>query len=865
MTGQRVSHYEVADKIGEGGMGVVWKARDIHLERWVALKTLPAQFVADESRRTRFLREARAASALNHAHIVTIHDFIDAGGTYFLVMEHIEGKSLDCLIPRRGLRLPELLRIAIPAADALASAHKAGIVHRDVKPGNILVSNQGKVKVLDFGLAKRIDEIPLSEGETTRTCLQETEEGVAIGTVAYMSPEQAQGKAVDARSDIFSFGAMLYEMATGERAFQGDSKLSTLSAVLKDEPKPAADMPRELTKIISRCLRKDPERRLQSMADLRLALEELKEESESGAHLEQPAAAPHRIVRLAWLAIPIIAAIVASGFWLWKRRQAELQPQPIAFSPKPLTTYAGTESTPTLSPDGNQVAFSWDGESQDNVDIYVRLIAGGAPLRLTTARERDFAPAWSPDGASIAFLRTRSQATAGVYLTSPLGGAEREIGEAYVDLILGAGIAWTPDSKRVIIARKPEGEPRPSLFTLDVETREIALLISRPPDVYQDTQLTYSPDGRSFVFVRSRGSNAQELYFVSGGGEPKPLNRVEFSFGGLTWTPDSSEIVYSTPSEIQRLRVDEAGATPRTVAAIAGVQGLILSRSGRLVYSVNTFDTNLYLLDVDRPGSQARIIASSTRAESHPQISPDGSRIAFASDRSGAQEIWIAGVDGSTPTRLTALGGQAAHSPAWSPDGKRIAFSGLKSGNRDIYVIDANGGGLHRLTDDALEEGRPMWSRDGRFLYYYSLRGGRSNTLRLPVEGGQPVQITRNGGHRAWESPDGSSLFIEKAETPGLFRARLDGSGETMLLPDVLVGGCSLSRDGIFYVPRGDTLPLPILFHDLRTGAARQVGRIEKPVARQSNYLSASWDGKRLVWSQRDSSTADLMLVENFR
>ena len=290
MTGQTVSHYEIADKIGEGGMGVVWKARDIHLDRWVALKTLPAQFVADESRRTRFLREARAASALNHAHIVTIHDFVDAGGNYFLVMEHIEGKSLDCLIPRKGLRLPELLRIAIPAADALAAAHKAGIVHRDVKPGNILVPNQGKVKILDFGLAKRIDEVPLSEGETTRTSLQETEEGVVIGTVAYMSPEQAQGKPVDARSDIFSFGAMLYEMATGERAFQGDSKLSTLSAVLKDEPKPGADMPRELAKIISRCLRKDPERRLQSMADLRLALEELKEESESGALLEQPAA-----------------------------------------------------------------------------------------------------------------------------------------------------------------------------------------------------------------------------------------------------------------------------------------------------------------------------------------------------------------------------------------------------------------------------------------------------------------------------------------------------------------------------------------------------------------------------------------------
>ena len=864
MTGQTISHYELAEKIGEGGMGVVWKARDIHLDRWVALKTLPAPFVADESRRTRFLREARAASALNHAHIITIHDFVDAGGSYFLVMEYIEGKSLDCLIPRKGLRLPELLRIAIPAADALAAAHKAGIVHRDVKPGNILVPNHGNVKILDFGLAKRIDETPAGEGETTRTWLQETEEGVVIGTVAYMSPEQAQGKPVDARSDIFSFGAMLYEMATGERAFRGDSKLSTLSAVLKDEPKPAAEMPRELAKIISRCLRKDPERRLQSMADLRLALEELKEESESGALLVQPAAASHRTTRIAWLAISVIAAIIASGLWLWKRNQPEPAAQPVAFSPKPLTAYAGSETGPTLSPDGNQVAFSWNGETQENVDIYVRLIAGGAPLRLTTDMARDIAPAWSPDGASIAFLRIRRDATAAVYLVSPLGGAEREIGEAFFDLLLGSSISWTPDSKRVIIARQPEGEPRPSLFTLDVQSLEIKPLIPRTPDVYSDTQLTYSPDGRSFAFIRFRGANTQELYIAAGGGEPKPLNRREVLFGGLTWTPDSEEIVYSTPTEIQRLRVDKAGTAPRTVAAIAGVRGLNLSRSGRLVYSVNSVDQNLYVLDVDRAGSPARIIASSTLPESHPQISPDGSRIAFASYRSGTQEIWIAGIDGSPPTQLTTLGG-LAHSPAWSSDGKRIAFSCLKSRNRDIYVVNANGAGLHRLTDDAFEQGRPMWSRDGLSVYYYSLRGGRSEIWRQPVEGGQAVQVTRNTGHRAWESADAASLFIEKFQTPGLFRARLDGSGETMLLPDALYGGCSLSRDGIFYVPRGDVLPLSMLFHDLRTGASRRVGRIEKAVSRGNNYISASWDGKRLVWSQIDSSTADLMLVENFQ
>ncbi len=864
MTGQTVSHYKIAEKIGEGGMGEVWKARDIHLDRWVALKTLPAEFVANESRRTRFLREARAASALNHPHIVTIHDFVDAGGSYFLVMEYIEGKPLDGLIPRKGLRLPELLRIAIPAADALAAAHKAGVVHRDVKPGNILVANDGPVKVLDFGLAKRMDQALPSEQEATRTMQQQTEEGAILGTVAYMSPEQAQGKPVDTRTDIFSFGAMLYEMATGERAFHGDSKVSTLSAVLKDEPKPPGDLPRDLVKIITRCLRKNPDRRMQSMADVKLALEELKEESESGA-LDQPGvAAPHRTKRLAWLAIPVIAAVAAGGLWLGNRSQPAPQ-QPAAFNPKPLTTYAGNEFNPTLSPDGNQVAFSWSGESQDNDDIYVRLVAGGAPLRLTTDPARDIAAAWSPDGTSIAFLRRRGNTTAGVYLVSPLGGAEREIGEAYDDVNLGARIGWTPDSKRVVIARMPQGEPRPSLFTLDVETREIKLLLQRPPDVYMDAQLTYSPDGRSFAFIRSHGSNTQEIYVAAGGSAPKAVTGKDVYFTGLAWTPDSGEIVYATGRGFQRLRVDKPGAAPKTVAAIAGANGLVLSRSGRLVYSVSSADLNLYLLELDRPGAQARMIASSTRRESHPQISPDGSRIALSSNRSGEEEIWIAGVDGSPPTRLTTLGG-SAHSPAWSPDGKRIAFTGLKSGNRDVYVIDASGGGLRRLTDDSFEQGRPMWSRDGRSLYFYSLRGGRSETWKMPADGGQAAQITRNGGHRTWESADASSLFIEKfALAPGLFRTWLDGSAETLLLPDAVYGGCSLSRDGVFYVPRGDALPLAIMFHDLRTGASRQVGRIEKPVQRQTNYLSASWDGKRLVWSQIDSTSADLMLVENFR
>jgi len=271
MSPRPISHYQILDKLGEGGMGVVWKARDSRLNRLVAIKTLRADKMADADRKRRFIQEAQAASALNHPNIVTIHDIASENGTDFIVMEYVEGKTLGQLIPRRGMRLDEVLRYAIQIAEGLAKAHAAGIVHRDLKPGNIMVTPEGRVKLLDFGLAKLTEPAEPGEDERTRTMAVQSEEGSIVGTAAYMSPEQAESKPVDARSDIFSFGAVLYEMATGIRAFQGDSKLSTLSAVLRENPKPpsqvVSEIPRELDRIVSRCLRKDPARRFQATPD----------------------------------------------------------------------------------------------------------------------------------------------------------------------------------------------------------------------------------------------------------------------------------------------------------------------------------------------------------------------------------------------------------------------------------------------------------------------------------------------------------------------------------------------------------------------------------------------------------------------
>jgi serine/threonine protein kinase len=258
MVGKVLAQYRITEKLGEGGMGIVWKARDTHLDRFVAIKILPPEKVSDPERKRRFVQEAKTASALNHPNIIHIYDIAESDGAPFIAMEYVLGKTLGELIGRKGLRVNDVLHYAVQIAGALDKAHSAGIIHRDLKPSNLMVTSDGLVKVLDFGLAKLTEPTQGDSGETqtVRAGPPDTEEGVVLGTAAYMSPEQAEGKAIDARSDIFSFGALLYEMVTGRRAFHGDSKLSTLSAILKEEPEALPrDTPRDLEKIITRCLR----------------------------------------------------------------------------------------------------------------------------------------------------------------------------------------------------------------------------------------------------------------------------------------------------------------------------------------------------------------------------------------------------------------------------------------------------------------------------------------------------------------------------------------------------------------------------------------------------------------------------------
>ena len=398
MIGRSLFHYRIESQLGQGGMGVVYRALDTKLNRPVAIKVLPPEAVADPARKKRFVQEARAASALNHPNIITIHDIDTAEGVDFIVMEYVPGKSLDRVIPRRGMPLGEVLQYAIEIADALAGAHAAGIVHRDLKPANIMVTDKGHVKVLDFGVAKLVERGAANESAATRTAPAQTEEGTIVGTAAYMSPEQAEGKPVDARSDIFSFGVVLYEMVTGRRPFQGETKMATLTAILHTEPQPVSEaaegVPRELERVIAYCLRKDRNRRLQHMDDIKIVLEGLKADSDSGK-LAAPAGGPRaRPRRLGWLmAAGAVLVAAGAGAVVWFGRSGE----PAAPAPlMRLTSDTGLTTDPALSPDGRLVAYASDRAGADNLDIWVKQVEGGEPLRLTSDPADEYEPSFSP-------------------------------------------------------------------------------------------------------------------------------------------------------------------------------------------------------------------------------------------------------------------------------------------------------------------------------------------------------------------------------------------------------------------------------------------------------------------------------------
>jgi serine/threonine protein kinase/Tol biopolymer transport system component len=887
MLGRSLLHYTVVEKLGEGGMGVVYKARDTHLDRFVALKVLPPDRVNNEERKRRFIQEAKAASALNHPNIVTIYDIATDQNTTFIAMEFVPGKTLAEAIPRQGLALAPVLHYAVQIADGLTRAHQASIIHRDLKPGNIMISDDGRVRILDFGLAKLADP-SIESNDATRTLASnsapKTHEGMVVGTAAYMSPEQAEGRTVDRRTDIFSFGVLLYEMLTGRRPFLGQSRLQTLSAIVNESPRPLSEtvppVPVELERLVDRCLRKDPNRRWQNMADVRIALLDLKEESDSGrltASSPRIAAKPARKRWLYAAAAVIIVAAVAG----WLLRSREPQQTVPDLQPIPLTAFEGDERDPAFSPDGNQIAFSW-GPEGGVFNTYVKLIGPGDPIRLTNGPLVERMSQWSPDGKWIAFSREGR-----IVAIPALGGPERVI------ISPGTHPTWTPDSKYLVVP--VEG----SLYLAPLEGGERRLLV--PPmekdgAKYPAGADAVAPDGRTIAMnFRASGRNVGvgfdllgsqpgPLYFISLGegyavrGEPRRVTPEDWNVASWSWTPDSRAVIAirdinnaNLGGDTAMYRIALAGGEPQRLA-FAGDNPwyLDVARSGhRLAYTRLRVDVNLYREELDSDGTLTKsgeLIGSSSRRDFQAKYAPDRSRIAFASNRSGSDEIWVADRDGRNLVQLTqSANPEGTGMPVWSPDGSRLAFTMRPAGANatDIFVIRASGGVPERLTDHPGIDLTPSWSRDGAWVYFTSNRNGQVQIWKVAATRGMATQVAAApDGAAAVESLDGEHLYMVGRQ--GIRRVpKAGGNSQTLAQDPVAIGSFDVTSRGIFYLsPARDLQSAALRLLPSSGGEPKTLGTIPHRVG---TGLSVASDHSSILYSQCDQCAADIMLVENFK
>ena len=755
-TGQTLLHYRILDKIGEGGMGAVYKAQDTHLDRFVAIKVLPHDRMADPDRKQRFVQEAKAASALHHPNIVVVHDIAADDGLDFIVMEYVEGKTLDQLIGRKGLKINEALGYAAQIADGLAKAHASGIVHRDLKPTNVMVTPEGRVKVLDFGLAKLVEGGPAGDLGPTATLGRpekpRTEEGYILGTVSYMSPEQAEGRPVDARSDIFSFGAVLYEMLTGQKAFHGESRIATLAAILNEDPKPAVEinetLPPDVGSLLARCLRKDPQRRWQSMSDLRVVLQDLKEDSESG-RLRRPEAAARgrRIPALVWIGLS--AALVAAAGLLWV-----LRPKgggPVEYEITRMTFDSGMSANPAFSPDGKMFAYASD--KGGHYSIWLQQVAGGTPLRLTDDTVNVNFPSFSPDGSKVVF---NSQRDGGIFEIGLLGGGLRKLASE------GVRPSYSPDgstiayldvpasinaSVRIMLVPAKGGEPTallPDFGVVDVATGGGPI---------------WSPDGRHILFNGRRTDDPSSLDWwaapISRGPPIRTGAQASLKLPSVWRSPGAwsgAYVYYSTGTTVEGVNIYRARINPKTlrvsgpaepVTSGPGIQYQIsVLPDGRLIYGNVVWLAKLLTIEA-RPDAglitgPPVFISHDLTAKFSPALSRDGTTLiygAFGGLRSNLYQIRVRDLVRGEEKAFTIDASQFSQDPQISPDGALVAYHDVRQGTPRTFVMGVSDTAGREVCDSCNIRG---FYADPRFAL---VAEERKRFLRLDLSTGQKTLV----------------------------------------------------------------------------------------------------------------------------
>ena len=776
LIGRALGPYVVIDKLGEGGMGVVYRARDERLERFVALKVLPPRSTDDPDRKLRFVQEAKAASSLNHPNIITVYDIGTADGLSYIAMECVNGPTISDVIGRSQLSVERIADIGVQIADALEAAHRANLLHRDLKPGNIMLAEGRLVKVLDFGLAKLMGPVRvLAESDVTQTHIArqaETQFGVIVGSPAYMSPEQIEAKPLTPASDVFSFGCILYEMAAGRSPFRTEQTISTIAAVLHKTPAPILrvrpDMPHALEEIVSACLAKDPGDR-PHLTDVKRVLHALRTNAQPGGTLRSIGSLARQRWRRRVLAGALITtAILAAGGWRWWAFRPAEHPRLSVL--RRITTDAGLTAFPALSRDGSLLAYASDRDGEGALNLWVRQIAGGEAIRLTRGATDDREPSFSPDGSRLVFRSDRNGG--GIYVMSALGGEPRQLaghGRRPRFSPDGRWIAfWSGTSSNsgtfegIYLMRAEGGEPKPW-----------------HPEFASARDPVWSPDGRFLLFLGKRDQEARwpdtADWWVApvDGGEPRSAGALA-ALGREAFidfvTPDAwvepDDILFSRrtgdSTNIWRVplsRQQTIAAPPQRLTYGAGLElQPALSPDGRLVFASYTERLNLWGLPIDpRTGIGGEELQRYTQGEAMdgaPSISADGARSAFVSNRSGEDEIWVHDFRTARDTMLTGVAGRKGLAVI-SSDGSRVAFDVVENGKLALYTAAADGGLVQKVCENC---GQPRsWATDLSHLLYQA--GDPSRFLLLNLASGRSilnVSDPQRGVFSASISPDGT-------------------------------------------------------------------------------------------------------------
>ena len=864
--GTRLGPYEIVTQLGQGGMGVVFRARDTRLERDVAVKVLPKNLAEDPDALSRFEREAKAVAALSHPNILAIHDLGREGGTVYAAMELLEGETLRQRLQDGALPTRKAIEVALEIAGGLAAAHDKGIVHRDLKPENVFLLGSGQVKVLDFGLA-RMDPVAPPAADVPTMSLS-TEPGRVMGTVGYMAPEQVRGKAVDARADIFSFGALLYEMLTGKRAFRGESPVETLNAILKEDPPSLFESTKNvspaLERIVRRCLEKRPEERFRTAHDLAIALDAISTSSTRSLTTEAlEAREPRRPGRLLERVGLVLAgaALGAAGIVGWSRL---FPPESNGAAVFRWLSFSGRDSSPAVSPDGRTIAFASDREGKPR--IWLKQVSGEAEAPLTAGP--DDLPRFSPDGSQVLFTR-RDESGRSVYRAAVLGGEARRLLEG------AAEGDWSPDGKRVAFVRlQAEGGQTVTVVGVAAADGSEAREVAKVPGGMRAPR--WSPDGTRVAVVPVPGAllaGAQQGPVVVGMEDgavrtvhaPDPRRNVS----AVAWTA-RGEIVYLQAESV----VSAAGSTailvrqdPQTGRVLSETwspsSALVLDvlGDGRVVFDTRSPRQNLREVNLAGAAADGRWLSRGESTDRQPVYSPDGEWVAFSSNRGGGMNLWLVSTVTGNLRRVTEA--DVNWDPAFARDGRRLFWSSNRGGNFEIWTADVDGSGPRQVTRDGGNAENPTATADGQWVVYSSGNPEKAGLWKIHPDGTGASQLVKGRVSLPDVSPDGRHVTyrVFSGKYPAVVRVvRLeDGQAEPFEIAvdarrrtTITLGRARWMPDGkaIAFVGQDETGASGIYVQDFVPGqdtaaTRRKLAGFDPDVAAESFGLSP--DGTRLV------------------